>query len=422
VFVFCCAAASPAASICVNPGGNGGCKATIGAAVAAAAANDTITVARGVYAEDVIVDKPLSLIGNNAVIDGSGLANGINIDGLGHPGLKDVAVSGFVVANANFQGIVVTNASNITITGNHVLNNDRSLQPFASGGPICPGLPAPFQAGEGLDCGEGIHLSGVSGSTVSDNLVERNAGGILISDDTGPNHDNLITRNTVQDNPYDCGITLASHHFATGTVDPLVGVYHITVADNASLRNGLKTGEGAGIGIFAGPPGAQNWGDTVIRNAAIGNALPGVALHSHSPFQKLTDHRIAGNFISGNGPDSDPGTTVPTGISIFNDAAAGAPDLSGIVITGNTIRNEGIGVGINATGSVALHLNNFSVPVGIDNIGTATVNATLNWWGCANDHSHNCATVTGVNVQSQPTLSDPYEGFKDDGGRHGNDH
>lgn len=205
------------ANQCVNPGAAAGCKSSINAAIAAAGPNDTITVARGNYHENVIVNKPLALLGESAehtTINATGLANGINIDGFGNSGLSHVVVSGFTVANANFQGILVTNASNVTITDNHVTGNDRNLLPFHSGGPICPGIPAVFEAGEGFDCGEGIHLSAVTHSTVSNNLVDHNAGGILVSDDTGPNHDNFITGNTVQDNPFDCGITLASHHFA----------------------------------------------------------------------------------------------------------------------------------------------------------------------------------------------------------------
>jgi pectin methylesterase-like acyl-CoA thioesterase len=69
-----------AATICVNPGGTGGCGANISAAVAAAAPNDTITVAKGVYHEDVIISKPVSLIGEgdeNTIIDATGLSNAL---------------------------------------------------------------------------------------------------------------------------------------------------------------------------------------------------------------------------------------------------------------------------------------------------------------------------------------------------------
>lgn len=400
-----------AANQCVNPGGVAGCKSSINAAIAAAAPNDTITIARGTYLENVIVNKPLALLGDGAertIINANGLANGINVDGLGNPGLGHVVISGFTVANANFQGILVTNASNVTITDNHVTGNDRSLLPFNPGAPICPGIPAQFAAGEGFDCGEGIHLSAVTNSIVSNNLVDHNAGGILISDDTGPNHDNFITGNTVQDNPFDCGITLASHHFGLTPQDPLLGVYHITVSGNTSARNGLATGEGAGVGIFTGPPGAQNWGDVVVGNTLTGNGLPGVALHSHTVFQKLTDHLIASNTISGNGPDSDPGTTVPTGIVVFSDTTGGAAPITGVVITGNTIKNEGIDVAVKTPGDVEIHLNNFFGDLGIDNLGTGPINATMNWWKCSGGPAANgCTTFSGSNVQVAPWLSQP---------------
>ena len=396
---------------CVNPTGSNGCKSSINAAIVAAAPNDTVTVAHGTYAENVIVNKPLALLGENAAnttINALGLPNGINIDGLGHPGLSHVTISGFTVANANLQGILVTNASSVTISDNHVIGNDRNLLPFNPGGPICPGIPAVFAAGEGFDCGEGIHLDAVTHSIVSNNLVDHNAGGILVSDDTGPNHDNFITGNTVQDNPFDCGITLASHHFGLSPQDPTLGVYHITVSGNTSARNGLATGEGAGVGIFTGPPGAQNWGNAVIGNILTGNGLPGVALHSHTVFQKLTDHLIAGNTISGNGPDSDPGTTVPTGIDVFSDTAGGAAPITGVVITGNTIKGEGIGVAVKTPGEVEIHLNNFFADVGINNLGTGSVNATMNWWKCANGPgSQGCTTFSGPSVQVAPWLTQP---------------
>ena len=97
-------------------------------------------------------------------------------------------------------------------------------------------------------------LSGVTYSTVADNVVDRNTGGILVSDDTAPNHDNFITDNVVRDNPYDCSITLATHDLNPTQGLPPKGVYHITVKGNTVVRNGLANGEGAGVGIFAPTP------------------------------------------------------------------------------------------------------------------------------------------------------------------------
>ena len=396
-----------AATLCVDASG-GGCYTTIAAAVTAAAANDVIRVARGTYHENVIIGKPLSLLGQsaeNTIIDATGLLNGVNVDGFNHFGLAHIIVSGFTVQNANAQGIVATNASDVLISNNHLTGNDRSLDPVAL---KCPPLPPYFQAGESFDCGEAIHLSGVDHSVVADNLVEHNAGGILISDDTGPNHDNLITGNTVQDNPYDCGITIASHHFSLAPTSPSLGIYHIVVDGNTSTRNGLVSGEGAGVGIFAGPPGAQNNGNVVSNNVLRYNALPGVAIHAHSPFQSLGDHQIIGNTISSNGPDGDPGTTVPTGISLSSEG----PPLTGIVIARNVITNETIDIVMNtgdASSNVEAHFNSLLGSVGVSNLGAGTISATGNWWKCSRGPGANgCSTVNGANVTVTPSLSKPF--------------
>jgi parallel beta-helix repeat protein len=393
-----------AANLCVDASGKGGCLTSISAAVAAAAPNDVISVAQGTYSEDVVIGKPLSLVGRgaeNTIIDATGLLNGINVDGFHNAGLAHVLVSGFTVRNANAQGILVTNASDATISNNIVTGNDRSLDVDTL---TCPPLPPYFQAGEAFDCGEGIHLSGVDHSIVTDNFVHHNAGGILISDDTGPNHDNLISANRVEDNPFDCGITIASHHFHLGPTDPALGIYHITVSGNSSMRNGLSTGEGAGVGLFAGPPGAQNNANVIVNNVLTGNALPGVAMHTHGPFQRLNDHLIMGNQISGNGEDGDPGTTVPTGISIFSPVVP----LTGIVIAQNVIKGEGIDIGVNVVNgsNIDAHLNSFLGDIGIDNIGAGTIDATANWWKCPGGPGANgCSTTSGSDIVTTPWLA-----------------
>jgi parallel beta-helix repeat protein len=397
-----------AATLCVSHAG-GACFTTISAAVSAASPNDVIRVGRGTYHEDVVIGKALSLLGERAetvVIDATGLLNGINVDGHNHAGLAHVIVSGFTVQNALAQGILVTDASDVLVSDNHLTGNDQALD---IANLECPPLPPYFQAGEAFDCGEAIHLSGVHHSIVSNNLVELNAGGILISDDTGPNHDNLITGNTVQDNPYDCGITIASHHFSLAPTDAALGIYHIVVDGNVSQRNGLITGEGAGVGIFAGPPGAQNNGDVITNNVLRGNALPGVAIHAHSPFQTMTDHQIVGNIIADNGPDSDPGTTVPTGISISSEV----PPITGIVISQNVFKREDIDIVMTTPGgsSMEAHLNSLNGDVGVANYGAANISATANWWKCAKGPgARGCSAIDnrdGGTISVTPWLTNP---------------
>ena len=90
-------------------------------------------------------------------------------------------ITGLTVMNANFEGILVTNSSFVTIANNHVTANAQNLN-MAAG--KCPGLPV-FETSEDMDCGEGIHLMGVDHSTVANNIVDNNSGGMLLSDETG---------------------------------------------------------------------------------------------------------------------------------------------------------------------------------------------------------------------------------------------
>jgi len=409
--VFCCALSvclsgiASAKTLCVNQSGNGGCYSTINAAVAHAAPHDTIRVARGTYAEDVVIGKPLSLIGddhNKTIIDATGLSNGIYIDGIDNAGLREVVVNGFTVTNANFEGILIANAAYVTIVGNNVVANDRNLN-FASA--TCPGLPA-FETSEGEDCGEGIHLSGVHHATISNNSVMHNSGGILLSDDTGTTHHNLISGNVVEDNALDCGITLASHPPATltGSAAPL-GVFRNTISQNFSTRNGLQGG-GAGIGIFDSVPGARNYANVVIGNTSTDNGLPGIAMHSHTPGQDLNNNVIVGNRISGNGPDTeDAATPGPTGINVF-----GVSPVRGTIISQNIISDETVDLAVNTPAYLDVHLNDFfGRKIGVANLGTGSVDATENWWGCAQGPSGwGCATISGPNVLFEPWLTSPF--------------
>jgi hypothetical protein len=206
------------------------------------------------------------------------------------------------VRNANFEGIFAANASNVNIFDNEVTDSNQSPNPAAG---TCNGLPA-LETNEGFDCGEGIHLTEVDHSIVFANVSENNAGGILLSDDTGATHDNLTTGNVVRNNPSDCGITLASHTPASNTGAALsLGVFHNTTSDNESLRNGLGIpGAGAAVGIFAPGPGTMNYGNVVVHNKLVGNGLPGVAIHNHASFSmaspvNLNDNVIVGNVIVG---------------------------------------------------------------------------------------------------------------------------
>jgi hypothetical protein len=404
--IFLAAICQPAlaATSCVNPGGTKGCFDSIGDAVAAAKPGGTIIVGPGTYKEDVVIGQSVSLIGagsGRTIIDATGLPNAIYIDGLDNPGLHSVTVTGFTLANANYEGLLVTNAFNVTVKGNVVTGNNTLLDIDTD---TCPGQP-PFETGEDFDCGEGIHIMGVSYSTFSNNVSANNSGGFLISDDTGETHDNLITGNIIKDNPFDCGITLASHGPGPGSSAEHNGIIHNIVSGNQSTHNGYQVpGAGAGVGIFSDGSGIGHvHGNIIINNLLTNNGLPGVAFHSHVgpnfglPADDLNGNYILNNRISGNGADTDDTATPgPTGINI--SSGFGGTPITGNVISGNVIDDEAVDVAVNTPAEVDLHLNNLlGRETGVANIGSGTVNATFNYWGCFNGPSaKGCSTVSGA--------------------------
>ncbi|MGE5333919.1 MAG: nitrous oxide reductase family maturation protein NosD [Nitrososphaerota archaeon] len=382
--------------LCVNPHGQG-CYQSIQDAVNHASSGARINVAAGVYTEQVTITKSLTLhgAGKHSIINAIGQSHGILVDGLGARG---TVISGFTVENATLEGILIQNTKHVVVRDNVVSHNDRGRQPNGT----CPGA-LPFDQD---DCGEAVHLLGVAWSTVAHNVVENNVGGILLTDETGPTHDNLITRNVVRDNKLDCGITLPSHPSgfdANGVPLPGNGVYHNTVSYNLSTGNG-----GAGVGIFTPTPGTKAYDNLVLGNVLTHNGLPGVALHSHAFGQNLNGNRIIGNFVSGNAADGDAGTSGPTGIAIFSDANGNAAPITGMTIKYNTVTGEAIDIWIGTTAmDLALHDNNLfgSGAIGVENAGSGVVDATLNYWGCpGGPGAPGCSTTLG-NVSFTPWLS-----------------
>jgi parallel beta-helix repeat protein len=321
---------------------------TINYAVGQAAAGDMVSVASGTYHESVNVTKRLALVGHDATIDAAGLTappNGVVISG---PGAAGSRLAGFTIKHAGLEGIFVLKTSNIVIERNVVVDND-TYGPFH---PLCKDQPD--------DCGEAVHLQSVTSSVVRDNLIRDNVGGILLTDEDGPTSGNVIRENTVLNNTKDCGITLASHHFdPRGAATPDVsGVYRNLVLNNVSNGNGA-----AGIGVFAGPPGAAAWENTVVGNTAMHNGFAGIMIHSHTPAQYVNDNVITHNTLAFNGIDDDnPVDDAPAGISVFS-AVIPIPHT---VIAANRISNEHYGIiTLNAKKLSGLRSNKFARSVAV---------------------------------------------------------
>jgi len=322
---------------------------SINAALAKALPGDTVVACAGTYREDVLVRTPfVTLVGQSATINAAGLAgsaegailgqdlyNGITIEA------SRVTVEGFTVTGAEGEGILAVNPNpvkgpviekmqlytgqpltHVTIQDNIVTGNDVGFNNAKSPYRFCTPKG-------GSDCGEGIHLMSVSDSQVVDNQSVTNAGGILVTDEFGPSHNNLIEGNYVEGNTKDCGITLPGHNLAlnpeTGQLEPSFGgVYSNRVIDNEVIGNGVK-GYGAGIGVFAPETGTGAYNNLIEGNLIEGNGLAGISVHSHQAFADVNGNAFVANTIGVNNVDRADGTdTKPTdhnttGILIWSD-------------------------------------------------------------------------------------------------------
>jgi nitrous oxidase accessory protein NosD len=355
--------------------------ATINAAVAAASSYDSVVACAGTYTEDVVIQIPLKLIGESATIDAKGLTgtstgavlgqdpyNGITIEA------SHVTVEGFTVKGAEGEGILAVNPNpvqgpviggmqlytgkpltHVTIEDNIVTDNDQGFNhpdsPYFSCTP-----------NGGSDCGEGIHLMSVADSSVIDNQSVTNAGGILLTDEYGPNHNNLIEGNYVEGNTKDCGITLPGHNLAlnpkNGKLDPSFGgVYDNQVLDNVVIGNGVK-GYGAGVGVFAPESYTASYDNLVSGNFIQGNGLAGISVHSHQANAYVngnvfTDNTIGQNNVDhADGTDSKPIDKQTTGILIWSAAT-----MYDFTVSGNTIFDDTYGIWLTPSTITATGLN-----------------------------------------------------------------
>jgi parallel beta-helix repeat protein len=348
---------------------------TVAQAMRIAGRGSEILVEHGVYREEVRVTRMVELLGRGRpVIDAKGRANGIVLAGAA---AARSTVRGFIVEDADEEGILDSGADYVTISRNVVRHNDRGAALAHPTGKCAPEGEVPG------DCGEGLHLMGASYVTVAANTVIDNSGGIYLTDETGPTAHNLIARNHVLDNLADCGITLAGHNTravvlastpgppSVASLAPTVGgVYDNTVFENTVNGNGIK-GLGAGIGMFGGAPGTAVYDNTIKENTAEGNGLGGVTLHSHAPGQDLSGNTIVANILSDDGIAGNPGGT-PGDIDAKLTESAGiiiysaVTPLTSTTVRRNQISTEDIGIWTENAPTIALSANTFASTVKTD--------------------------------------------------------
>jgi nitrous oxidase accessory protein len=281
---------------------------TIQAAVNAASSGDTILVASGVYYENVVVNKPVKIVGGDClstVVEGAGdFSNTIHVTsdyveisgltvrkggaGIFLNGSNHCSIHGNILTmNTYFGGIVLSYSNENTVAYNTALNNGGGAPP--------------------LQYGVGIVISHCNHNAISSNTVTGNVAGSLIIHDS---HHNIITNNSVFEDA--SGIILT---FST---------WNIVIANNVSNT------ESAGIGLD------YSSNNTIEDNWLLGN-WEGIALG----YSRM--NLIKANMMLNS---SDVGLCI-------SDASPNN------LVTDNTVSNNRIGVEIKFTNNSIFYHNNF---------------------------------------------------------------
>jgi hypothetical protein len=264
--------------LCVNPGGTGGCYASIQGAVMAAGDGDTVQVAQGTYFETVVISKSLVLAGGwNAEFTVQDWDTyGTTIDAQGN---------GSVVRTELPFGVT---AITVTIEGFTLMHGDASAS---------------------LGWGGGILLqddfNGVSAFTVRHNVISNNTacqapscqgygGGIMVYGGSAVITDNFIGNNIARWEGGGKGGGISVSGYAEVTLE------RNTIIANTAVfsTTGLWMGEGGGVEL-------ENAGDATLRDneirnnfAAVNGAGYGGGIYASGHFY---ENVIAENTASVNG-------------------------------------------------------------------------------------------------------------------------
>ena len=329
---------------------------TIQSAITAAAAGDTVKVCPGTYAEDVTLNKGITLNGAQAGIDARGRAaaesiispttTGVTLA----VGVAGAVVDGFTIsggargietASGPPNGLQISNNRIIGFTGNGVFLNDS-----------------------GTDV------------TVNQNVIDgasKTGLGALVHLDTDSfNGFHFTNNNIVGKGASDTSTGFfvdGNHNVGPSTRTPLI---------SGNLINGCNTGMNLGKRAFGSQftPNAGTISNNTFSNSNYDGLQGGIQ-----------NTLISGNTFTGNGRSG-------LALTSFGDLATDKGGQNSVVI-GNYFTNNGAlqpnGAGISfsssqAPGTISTNQAHFNRivgnTIGVFYAGTETINADNNWWGC----------------------------------------
>lgn len=413
---------------------------TIQAAINAAAPTDTIQVCAGTYAEQININKSLTVLGPNAAINpntGIRVAEAVIIptssDPL-NPGFAGPIVVTMSVSGITFRGFTV-DGDNPSLTSGVLFNGADVDAEFGVYGDGSANPDAIVENNIVKNIGEisvWINTFGIGGSrnansTILNNKVDNNLGafgqGIRISDDAWVSvTNNVVTR-------VRAGITIENYS-GNVTTHPAS-----TISNNniSAFRIGIRHN----LHYVYSAPGftiSQNTVTAYVQSpmppqVTTPTAFQGIRVESiqQTVFVDVNDNIVNGNrtVLSGAGYTRNDGLNVTNSSAtspniafrrnnvsdfirgVFHETPA-VPLFESNAITGNTF---GIVNDAAAPNGLIAHFNRIvgNTTAGLQNNAGTTINAENNWWGCNYGPGATGAGCSGTaNSAAGPVDADPW--------------
>ncbi|MCD6331534.1 MAG: right-handed parallel beta-helix repeat-containing protein, partial [Thermoplasmata archaeon] len=330
-----------------------------------------VIVYAGLYNENVIVNKEVNVIGENAslvTVDGGGtgdvfaiVANNVSIsnitarnggeEGIYVEGAANINISNCIIAFNGDCGILLNQSTNVSVFGNIIHNNsfDGILLYYSSGNKIVGNTV--YWNGIGNN-GEGILLMYSNSNYIAKNeAYENGETGIILEPNSSNNN---VSSNTAYNNA-DCGILISTGSNGniifnnTAYGNTFDGILVESSQDNSIIGNVIYDNGEDGISLLSSATNCIIKGNIVYSNNA------GISLHN------VWNHSIIGNHVYGNSGE---------GIVLWDNS-------HNITVSGNNIHDNqwGIEVGLNCHDNKLLdnevYSNNYGIE--IDNSSYITI-------------------------------------------------
>lgn len=301
---------------------------TIQEAINAAAPESIILVSDGVYYEHLVVNKTLTLIGQDkatTIIDGNGIGSRFE-DSVVYVTANGVIINGFTIRNSGGDGYwsyvagigLASNGSEIT--GNIIIENNRGI-------------------------------IGGGNTIISDNIIQNNNYGIYHGIYGGRN--NVISSNTISDN----------HH---------IGVWFEGLSGNDSniITDNIISNNQGGISLC---------GFIIIGGSTLNTRHNVLQCSSEVPPPPLSNNAISGNRITGNEYGItiawSGGNTIRNNVITHNHYGVNFDEASNNTLISNTISNNNLGIDLAYSNNNTIYHNNF-----VENAGQLKSSGTSNIW------------------------------------------